>query len=746
MAEEEKKYNLSYSRYDVDEAVRRVKNPDTTPTSGHTTKLVTSHGVAAKISELSDSVNTQVTQIGSKLGDLTQLETEEKTNLVDAINEVMNNASSTAEKTTYEDNYGIGADNVQDAVDNIAKSFYVDRNEEPVLGGWGNSTSSSSFVDNGGHNVTITIKKSSAGRIGFEVTNAGAGTELHISYNFTKTTSKAGGWGIGSSLTASWKNISPTSGSIQFPSDLSGKMEFSFLIPSGTTYIFLSTYSFYDGGPQTLEIANFKAWSVEKLSFADLAEKTELGDLDELATDAKSNIVDAVNELDDDIKELGGSIAIEDDEENNLDAWQYGSGISLVDNGNHNAVITVNASSAGRVGFKVNSAEGSELHISYHIEKTTTKGGSWAIGSAFNSAWSSITATSGTAANSSGVTSEDVEFSFIVPSGTCYIYMSGSNYYASGAQTLTITEFKAWTTVGISELRDEIETLEGYAFQPSSYIPIKEGYESYMSVAAHGTGQGSAVYGDYFVQGFTYAGSIKIYDMSAKTLVQTVDMPTISNNRTHANTMSFSGTKYDSGDDFPLLYVCSGYTNSTSSSTSHVYVVRIAGTRGSWTTELIQTITLDFGLVNRWTEWVCDPVNSRAWINGSGIDKYICVAIPDISESAVTINAETPIIDHFNTKTFALGLSTKSSGQGRFFYHNRVYWVSGVPSYEGEGDESLYVVVDNTLTHCTEAVVPLKNFGLSSGTSDTYEPEGCFIWNDEFYVAYRTFIAKLIQN
>lgn len=81
-------YNLSYTRSQVDTAIGRALNPDTTPTSGHTTKLVTSHGVAAKISELSDSVNTQVTQIGSKIGDLTELETEVKTDLVSAINEV----------------------------------------------------------------------------------------------------------------------------------------------------------------------------------------------------------------------------------------------------------------------------------------------------------------------------------------------------------------------------------------------------------------------------------------------------------------------------------------------------------------------------------------------------------------------------------------------------------------------------------------------------------------------------------
>lgn len=112
-------YNLSYTRSQVDTAIGRALNPDTTPTSGHTTKLVTSHGVAAKISELSDSVNTQVTQIGSKLGDLTQLQTTDKSSLVNALNEVKNNAKSAAGDVSYVDNQGLGSTNVQGALDKL---------------------------------------------------------------------------------------------------------------------------------------------------------------------------------------------------------------------------------------------------------------------------------------------------------------------------------------------------------------------------------------------------------------------------------------------------------------------------------------------------------------------------------------------------------------------------------------------------------------------------------------------------
>ena len=140
-----------------------------------------------------------------------------------------------------------------------------------------------------------------------------------------------------------------------------------------------------------------------------------------------------------------------------------------------------------------------------------------------------------------------------------------------------------------------------------------------------------------------------------------------------------------------------------------------------------------------WTEFVVDPVKDVAWINGSGVATYICVAVPSVTDGDVTITPSSTIIDQFNVPNITLGLSTKSSGQGRFFYHSRVYYVSGVPQYPDEGVDALCLVVDNTLTHCTEAIVALKNFGLAA------EPEACFVWNNDFYVVYPSFLAKLIQ-
>lgn len=70
----------------------------------------------------------QLAQIGLKIGDLANLQTTDKSSAVAAINEVKNNANTTAQNTSYTDNYGIGATNVQDAIDNaaIVKGSYVE--------------------------------------------------------------------------------------------------------------------------------------------------------------------------------------------------------------------------------------------------------------------------------------------------------------------------------------------------------------------------------------------------------------------------------------------------------------------------------------------------------------------------------------------------------------------------------------------------------------------------------------------
>lgn len=306
--------------------------------------------------------------------------------------------------------------------------------------------------------------------------------------------------------------------------------------------------------------------------------------------------------------------------------------------------------------------------------------------------------------------------------------------------TVSKEEFEASLDAEIAQFKSEFsDDVNKYIFTPSSYIPITESHEVYGSTHCY---QGCALYGNYLVSiSNSSITQLCIYNLETKTVIaSSIALPTFSNTRFHGNTLSFSNTKYDANDEFPLLYCCAGATTTTSVSTSQVYVIRIINNEGVYSTELIQTITIDFGVINGWNEFVVDAENNRAWITGSGKRFYICVALPSIGED-VTINNDTPLIDSFDVKHARTGVATSSSGQNKFFYKGRIYSANGVPDYTGQGVDALYISVDNTLTHCREAVASLKNYGI------TQEPEACFIWRNELYVVMRLgTIHKLIQN
>ncbi|HBG3258450.1 TPA: hypothetical protein KP562_002658 [Clostridioides difficile] len=73
--------------------------------------------------ELTSNIETSKTELNNKIGDTTQLTTTDKTNLVDALNEVKTSVDSietTADKTSYNNaTSNLTAANVQNAIDEV---------------------------------------------------------------------------------------------------------------------------------------------------------------------------------------------------------------------------------------------------------------------------------------------------------------------------------------------------------------------------------------------------------------------------------------------------------------------------------------------------------------------------------------------------------------------------------------------------------------------------------------------------
>lgn len=276
----------------------------------------------------------------------------------------------------------------------------------------------------------------------------------------------------------------------------------------------------------------------------------------------------------------------------------------------------------------------------------------------------------------------------------------------------------------------------------SSYVIQENGdslfctFQEYMSLQPVAKVQGGACYGDYFVQGYETNEFITIYNLKTKSYVTTLSIPAPPpSSKTHSNTLNFGGQKYDGNDDFPLLYISSGYqTNKI----SYIYVYRIfrnSKEDSDFSISLIQTISL-IGF-NSWTEGIIDTENSFLWIrySNSGNDGYANYELPPIDTSQITIDNE-DYLQNFILKREPVG----SSNQGHLFYKNRILLVSGVPS----GGQTLAFISINTITQQRELILDLTKVGLhNNNENDYFEPESLIFYNNQLMICYRYVIYIL---
>ncbi len=95
--------------------------------------------------------------------------------------------------------------------------------------------------------------------------------------------------------------------------------------------------------------------------------------------------------------------------------------------------------------------------------------------------------------------------------------------------------------------------------------------------------QAGACYGDYYFQFEDAVRSIHIYNLATKSFVQDI-VPNPPITGLHCNCVSFGTEKYDSFDEFPLIYA-------SGTGVDGVYVFRIHGTEGAWEITQVQALT-----------------------------------------------------------------------------------------------------------------------------------------------------------
>lgn len=260
--------------------------------------------------------------------------------------------------------------------------------------------------------------------------------------------------------------------------------------------------------------------------------------------------------------------------------------------------------------------------------------------------------------------------------------------------------------------------------------------EKYMNLSCPSgfSAQGSANSGNYLFQGYAGNKIFTVYDLRNKTCIGSYDTKGPYNARIHANTLNFGSQRYVPDDEFPVLYVSSGYTINGN---SQIYAYRIQRQGDDFYFNLVQTVTLKgFG---SWTEGILDNENNYLWIkyekNGSGGPYgYAKFNVPDISIGDVIIEYDNYLDD------FLLPAEPyPSSNQGHVFHDNRIILVSGVPAK----NEKLAYISINTESHERETIIDLAENGLvnkNAKKDNAYEPEGCIFFDDVFMICYRNFI------
>ena len=252
----------------------------------------------------------------------------------------------------------------------------------------------------------------------------------------------------------------------------------------------------------------------------------------------------------------------------------------------------------------------------------------------------------------------------------------------------------------------------------------------------HGTSQGGAVYGDYYIVAISNNPRFNIYDLKEQTFICSIPVTEPTPDKTiHANTICFGKTFYKQSDELPLLYVCSSYGD-TIADQSHLYVYRLTRPETSkFEAGLVQNITFGF---RGWTECVIDCANNDLWVKhylSKSEIEYLKFSVPEFSEKEVTLSLSDA---KEQIRTYEIPVNT----QGFLYHDGHIYQVVGVPAKR----ETCYFVDFNLQTHDYERFTSLFELGMvnpENNRDNKWEPENIFVYQDELYIGFHGFICRL---
>lgn len=240
--------------------------------------------------------------------------------------------------------------------------------------------------------------------------------------------------------------------------------------------------------------------------------------------------------------------------------------------------------------------------------------------------------------------------------------------------------------------------------------------------------QGGDCWGDFFFQFVDGNSCVRVYNLSTKKLIQTVSIPKEQRGfvpKCHCNTVCFGSEYYEKGDDFPLIYVSTGYAINGYTGALVYHIKKI---KEEFSIDLVQTLRFPEDK-SSWTEFV--PAGEYAYLCYTSEKVVFKINMPKLKEGDIIINREMAL-DSFQFPPKPDWMST-SRNQDRIYYQGGLACITGVPQVK---EASAYFYL-NFEKQERETIVDLIELGLKS------ESESIFVWRGHLCIAFVNQIVQL---
>lgn len=266
-------------------------------------------------------------------------------------------------------------------------------------------------------------------------------------------------------------------------------------------------------------------------------------------------------------------------------------------------------------------------------------------------------------------------------------------------------------------------------------------FTKFMEFQGRGSSQGAACYGDYLFVGNVTNKVVDVYDLVQKCFICSISMPG-SHPRFHANTLNFGTQFYQESDEFPLLYICSGYRLDETKDISNVFVYRLEKKcaekmKISFHASLVQIIDLEGFKI--WTESITDNESNALWIRCTRNHKmtFLKYPQPDAHKSHVTLTPnDLEILDTIQVDDIKALIHI----QGMLCEDGYITYATGMPY------EVPYWAAINLQSKNYEYLVNLyevEGFDKHTHRGLQWEPEYVFTYKGDYYLGFRKFIYKM---